>query len=171
MTKLRNEKEKLEINLRNVKQEYEKKQKRLFDTKLQIQKENEKIEEKIKIIFENQKNKWENEIAIKVEEAAKKQKNLDHITNEFISLHEKYKNDKINLDSKISDKTKELNGLNAQLSKLQNDVNVNNFTVFKLNESIEELNNDYSKNIKSFDENKDKYDEEKRRNRIHKFKN
>ena len=42
MTKLRNEKEKLEINLRNVKQEYEKKQKRLFDTKLQIQKENEK---------------------------------------------------------------------------------------------------------------------------------
>ena len=42
MTKLRNEKEKLEINLRNVKQEYEKKQKRLFDTKLQNQKENEK---------------------------------------------------------------------------------------------------------------------------------
>ena len=96
--------------------------------------------------------KWNNN---KVEEAAKKQKNLDHITNEFISLHEKYKNDKINLDSKISDKTKELNGLNAQLSKLQNDVNVNNFTVFKLNESIEELNNDYSKNKKSFDENKE----------------
>ena len=71
--------------------------------------------------------KWNNN---KVEEAAKKQKNLDHITNEFISLHEKYKNDIINLDSKISDKTKELNGLNAQLSKLQKDVNVNNFTVF-----------------------------------------
>ena len=54
--------------------------------------------------------------------------------------------------------------MNAQLSKLQNDINVNNFTVFKLNESIEELNNDYSKNKKKFcDENKDKYDKELRR--------
>ena len=159
-TKLRNEKEKLEINLKNVKEEYEKEQKQLFDTKIQIQKENENIEEKIKNIFENQKNKWEKEIEIKVKEAAKKQSNIDIITNELISLHEKYENEKNNLDSIISDKTKELTGLKAQLSKLQNDVNVNNFTVCKLNESIEELNNDYSKNKKNFDENKDKFDEE-----------
>ncbi len=118
-----------------------KKKNNVLDLQKEIQDEKEIDIGIIQNIFKEEEKKWINNITKKVEEAVKKQMELEKTTNECIALHEKYEKENKALNNQIEIKKQELKKLNEEILKLKEFVNNSNFTLYILKESKEENNN------------------------------